>query len=427
MSIFKKLKWGIEYLAYRGVEKIANSFSPAQVFGAGRYLGLLMYHASRKRRAIVVRNLRVAYGDTLSIGELKSLAHLVFTRSGSNLLSSFRSTNFTMEELQERMDFQGLAEFQRHLDNKTGLILLIPHMGNWELLSQTIRFVKPGPTLGTHYRKLNNPYLNTHIEAQRNAHGTRLFSKDDSPHAIVSLLREGGAIGILADQRAGTAGHWATYYGNFTTCSPLPEILSKRTKAAVALMCIQTTSPARWKVTLETLDDTTTPSCMKAIERGTRRSPADVFWFQDRWEVERTNPFGINGKVHPKVDLDEEEKPLRLLIWLPSADSPLPALPEKPRTKLQLDVAFPEGSTPPSYPDYPWSALWPLDPEMQPEHYERELTRIDEGAAMPLCGVITTDPHPDISSVCKPIALKHILIPPGSRSGSVKEITQETP
>jgi len=40
----------------------------------------------------------------------------------------------------------------------------------------------------------------------------------------------------------------------------------------------------------------------------------------------------------------------------------------------------------------------------------RELTKIDEGATTPLCGIITTAPHPDISRVCKPIALKHILV-----------------
>ncbi len=410
MMIFKKLQWGIEYALYRAVEIGMAILSAEQVFSLGHYLGLLMFHTYRSRRAIVIRNLRMAYGNEMSLEDIKSLAHDVFTRSGSNLLSSFRTASFSDEELAERMHYPQLEEFKRLFRDKKGVVLLVPHMGNWELLAQAIRYLEPGDQLATHYRKLNNPYLNTHVEAQRAAHGTQLFSKDDSPHAIISLLREGGAIGVLADQRAGHAGYWATYYGSFTTCSPLPEILSKRTGAEVALMYIQTTSPAHWMVTVETLRDTSTPACMKALERATRSSPSDVFWFQDRWELDRKNPFGINGKIHPKADLTEEEKPLRLLIWLPSADSPLPTLPDKPRAHLRLDVAVPEGSTPPAYPDYPWSNIWTFDPQMPPEHYERELTKIDEGATTPLCGVITTAPHPDISRVCKPIALKHILV-----------------
>ena len=410
MMIFKKLQWGIEYAVYRAVEIGMAILSAEQVFSLGHYLGLLMFHTYRSRRAIVIRNLRMAYGNEMSLEDIKSLAHDVFTRSGSNLLSSFRTASFSDEELAKRMHYPQLEEFKRLFRDKKGVVLLVPHMGNWELLAQAIRYLEPGDQLATHYRKLNNPYLNTHVEAQRAAHGTQLFSKDDSPHAIISLLREGGAIGVLADQRAGHAGYWATYYGNFTTCSPLPEILSKRTGAEVALMYIKTTSPAHWEVIVETLSDTSTPACMKALERATRSSPSDVFWFQERWKITRSNPFGITGKIHPEVDLDSPANPLRLLIWLPSPDASLPALPEKRRSDLQLEVVYPEGSTPPSYPEIPWSRTWPVDASLESEQLPRILRAIDEAEAYPLSGVITTTSSSAIKTATKRVGARYCVV-----------------
>ena len=89
MMIFKKLQWGIEYAVYRAGEIGMAILSAEQVFSLGHYLGLLMFHTYRSRRAIVIRNLRMAYGNEMSLEDIKSLAHEVFTRSGSNLLSSF--------------------------------------------------------------------------------------------------------------------------------------------------------------------------------------------------------------------------------------------------------------------------------------------------------------------------------------------------
>lgn len=411
MNVFKHLRWRIEYGAYLFLEFILHRLSPERVYQVGHYLGLLCHSTFRSRRNVVQRNLRVIHGTELSLDEIKTLSRKVFSGSGSNLLSAIRSSNFSKSELDQRLHFTNLDEIQRLANSRQGLILILPHMGNWEVLSQLIRYLSDDLQVAGHYRKLDNPYLDAHALRQRTRHGTKLISKDTSPHAMAALLRDGGTLFILADQRALSAGYWCSYYGQFTSCSPLPEILAKRTGASIACLSMQTISPAHWQVTAARVEDTSTPSCMAAFEQATRRSPSDVFWFQDRWRIDELNPFGVEGKEHRQADQQDEEKPLRLLIWHSSPDAELPQLPKNRRALLHLELAYPEGTTPPTYPYLPWSKLWPIDSSTQAEHFEDILRKIDESEPLPLGGLVQTVPFEPIRKASRRLSITYCSTP----------------
>lgn len=396
MKPLKHLQWRLEFLAYRGVERLLAWLSPSAVDLIGRSVGTIGYHIMGSRRAIVTHNLRIAYSDHLSPGEINSLVRQVFARSGANLFGSIRTASLSPEEIEQLVSCPNMEELNRLAARDKGVILLIPHMGNWEVLAQISEMLPAGHKLATHYRKLHNPYLNAVIEKQRSRSEVQLFPKTTSPHTMTGLLREGGILGILTDQRAGTSGYWCSYYGRFATCSPLPELFARRTGAAIACLSVRTTKPGHWTVAVTPLEDTSTPACMEAMEQVTRRSPSDVFWFQERWRIKRRAPFLPEGKPHRKADPRTSTKPIRLLIWLSSGQSSLPALPDGHRPDLQLDLAYPEGTKAPNYPQLPWSRTWPIDQSLQPEHFTRVLRTIDEAHPLPLSGVLLTAPNPEI-------------------------------
>ena len=277
-----------------------------------------------------------------------------------------------------------------------GVILLTPHMGNWELLAQLIHFLPEGATLGTHYRPLNNPYVNKLVEAQRSQRGTRLFAKKDSPLAMSGFLKDGGTLGILADQRAGTIGHCCSYYGRFTSCSPFPEILAKRTGAALVSISLQTLSPGKWRCTFQHVTEPGTPGSMAAMERATRRSPGDVFWFQDRWRIDKAAPFSLPGKTYKGSDPAASEKPARLLLWLEPGQTELPPLPANTRPDPTLELACPAGTEPPAPDGRTWAHVWPTDPSISPEQLPPVLTRIDEALPLPLDAIVTIGAVPHL-------------------------------
>jgi KDO2-lipid IV(A) lauroyltransferase len=389
MAFFKHLQWGIEYAAYRGVDFALNRFSLARVHRIGGGIGALAYHLFPARRRIVMRNLRIAFGETHSLGELELLARCVFRHTGANLFSSLRSPTLSGKQLEDALEIRNLDMLHQLIAEGKGVILLSPHMGNWELLAQLIYFLPEGAKLGTHYRPLNNPHVNKLVEAQRSQRGTRLFAKKDSPLAMSAFLRDGGTLGILADQRAGAIGQCCSYYGRYTSCSPFPEILAKRTGAALVSISLQSLSAGRWRCTLQHVTESNTPGCMNAMEQATRRSPGDVFWFQDRWRINKATPFSLPGKPYKGSEPATSGKPVRLLIWIEPGQTGIPPLPAGTRPDLTLELACPAGTEAPQLGgDRIWDHIWATDPSVPEAQLPPVLTRIDEARPLPLDAIV---------------------------------------
>lgn len=401
MAIFKQIQWGIEYAAYRTIDLLLNRLTLVQVHRLGSFVGSIAFRIFPNRRHIVLRNLRIAFGDTHSLGELKQLTHCVFRRTGANLISSLRSPTLTSAQLEQAIEIRNLDVFHRLIAEGNGIILLAPHMGNWELLAQLIHFMPEGAQLGTHYRPLNNPYVNKLVESQRSQRGTRLFAKKDSPLALSGFLKKGGTLGILADQRAGSIGQCCSYYGRFTSCSPFPAILARRTGAATISISLQSLTPGRWRCTFEHITESDTPSCMASMERATRRSPGDVFWFQDRWRIKKSLPFAVPGKPYPGSDPARSEKPVRLLVWIAPGQECLPPLPPDTRPDITLELACPAGTRPPQLEGRQWDQVWTTDPSVPPEQLPPVIARIDEARPLPLDAIVTIGSVPGLKHVAR--------------------------
>lgn len=416
MSLTKKLKWGIEYAGFRTLELVLGRLSIAQVSRIGSGLGLLGHRFLADRRRVILRNLRIAFGDCLSLGELRLLTKRVFARTGANLLCSLRTPGISSTELEDILEIRHLDVLLRLIAEGKGVILLTPHMGNWELLAQLIHWLPEGARLGTHYRPLTNPWINKVVEAQRSERGTRLFAKKDSPHAMAGFLRAGGTLGILADQRAGRIGQGCSYHGRITSCSPFPELLARRTGAAIVSITLESLTPGKWRCTFRQVHEASTPACMEAMEKATRSRPGDVFWFQDRWRISRKRPFFLPVKLHKGVDPAASEKPMRLLFWLQPDDKALPPLPSGIRPDLTFELAAPDGLRPEAPDGHDWANVWTIDPSMQPEQLLPILTRIDEADQLPLDGIVTINPEPALKKVAGKRGIPLVKAPPPSPS-----------
>lgn len=344
-----RLRWNLEHLAHRAVEAALALLPPAAAFRFGSALGDLAWHLFPSRRRVVLRNLRIAFAGEPLRGGIESTARDVFRRSGANLVFSLRSGTMTEDETNRCVDLGDLSEVHGTLRSGRGVILLIPHMGNWELLTQVTHITPPGVPRGAHYRPLNNPVLDKHVHAQRARLGVTLFAKDLSPHDLSSFLRRPGMLAILGDQRAGSAGELLPFFGRLTSCSPLAALLARRTGSRIAVASIATVAPARWRLDFELLPDRAdTAACMAALERAMRRSPADVFWFQDRWKGRRKRPFEVAGKI-PRPGLPAFTKPRRALVWLGRVPPSPPGLPFTGPDDVSYEYAVPAGASLPAW------------------------------------------------------------------------------
>jgi len=315
----KRWRWRIEWLVQAGLGAAVSRLPAAMVFRLGEGLGALAWPFMGGRRHAILRNLRIAFGHEHDLPTLRRMARETFLRTAANLLSVGHTARRARSELVGQITIEKCPLIDEALAAGRGLVMLPSHMGNWEVLSRVSHLYAASVKAGAFYRPLNNPLVNARIVAQREADGTRMFSKRDTFHQASGFLRDGGFLGILADQRVGRQGDLTPFFGRLTRASPLPSLLARRSKSEVLAMSMTTIGPAKWHVRFHPVAAPfATADCMRAIEQAMRASPCDVFWLQERWKVF----IGPNFTIRDWLGGTEScggENPHRALLWLAEA------------------------------------------------------------------------------------------------------------
>jgi lauroyl/myristoyl acyltransferase len=386
----KPLQWWLEDVAHRVVDGIAARLSGPQAFRLGEILGDMAWRILPRRRCIVTRNLRIATGGTASREEISTLARESFRRTGANLITVAQTAQVPPDQLSRVLRLRNREALVQALEQKKGLVLLLTHMGNWELLSRIIHFFPDGTASGAFYRPLNNPVLDERVRERREADGVRMFSKGDNPLHVAAFLRAGGVVGILADQRVGPKGEPVRFFGRLTRASPLPALLARRVRCPVLALSLACVKPGEWEAEFLTVDDPPdTIHSMHALESAMRRSLVDVFWFQDRW----------------KTYLTPDRTPADWLGGDTSADG----------RRHRALIVVPEGAA-----DWSPPAPW-LHPDIGYEtirlnetttaSLRSRLRDLEWSAPMPIDFILTRHPSRSLSKACRAESIHLVTLP----------------
>lgn len=397
----KPLQWRLECAAHTLVELLASVLPGAWVFRMGEWLGGLAWHLFPKRRRIVIRNLRIAFAGESGDDEIRRMARESFRRTGGNLISSAHTAKLTPDQLRESLTLENTGLLEQARAEGRGVVLLLAHMGNWEVLSRLIHLFPAGSRAGAMYRPLNNPLLDRRVLERREKDGTRMFSKRDPFHQITGFLREGGIVGVLADQRVGRQGDVVRFFGRLTKASPLPCLLARRSKSTVLSLSLVTESPGKWRAVLRKVSDPgTTAGCMAALEDAMKSSFPDVFWMQDRWKIKPRPKFPPEEWVGQPGN-GTDPKPLRSLIWLADADESAELPPAWCHPSVSYEVALRPGQALPAW----------LPPDTRTHEAAaagdmvRWLEQIDQSAALPLDFVVTFRKNDPLARACHHLEL----------------------
>ena len=384
----KFLQWRLECLGHALIEGMAGVLPGAWVFRLGEALGGLVWHFMPLRRKMILRNLRIAFAGEKDPAELRRMVKATFCRTGGNLMSAAHTARLAPEILGRVIHIENLGLLEQSLATGKGVVLLLAHMGNWEILSRIVHFFPKGARAGAFYRPLNNPLLDAQVLTRRQADGTRMFSKRDNPLHVAGFLRAGGIVGILADQRTGKLGEPVRFFGRLTRASPLPSLLARRAKSTVLALSVTTEKPGKWIARFLPVDaPPTTERCMMALEQAMKLAPVDVFWFQERWKVYLRPPRTICEWLGPESPVGG--KPLRGLLWLPCVPETwrVPAAWIHPA--VVYEAALTELQVPPAW--LPEGTRVHTVPSARDCGTLREaIAGIDNGAALPVDFILTT-------------------------------------
>ncbi len=314
----------IVYLFYRAGSAFASALPLGFLFVFGESLGFCAWLVLGKYRRLAQRNVSIAFGSEKSPRQLRRLVRRHFQRLGANLLCSVKLAVMPLEKMATRIETENLDVVHRFLRAGRPVVLVLSHLGNWELsahiLPKFISYVRNS----TIYQKLGNRFIDEHVRRVRGRAGVEMFDRKEGFGKAIKLLRGGGAIGILSDQHAGDHGVWVPFFGRLASTSPLPALLAKRTGAALVGVAIYTDGLARWRIVVspaleanQESVESLTAKTNELIAAQIRRAPADWFWVHNRWKTPKPNFLLTRykrGVYLPSNVSAEHLKPFRILI-----------------------------------------------------------------------------------------------------------------
>jgi len=353
------------YLLALSVVTIIRLLPITVCFVLGQAIGLLVWIILPSYRRLSKQNLRIAFGPSLNPQEASQITLKHFLNLGANIICAVKIPAMSMKQIRSRLIMEKEENWSDWVigkkAGKRGTVIALSHSGNWEINAQIGESIKPRPA-GCIYQALRNPLMDDLVNGDRRSRGVVTFDRKKEMQAAVTMLKEGGAVGVLTDQHAGNAGIWMPLFGKLASTSPLAASLAQRTDALLVQATVRTVGLARWA--LHTSDPIPTEGLSTEeismrlntlLEEEIRRSPADWFWVHNRWKTPHPN-FLLSG-VKRGIYLPQEIKPsdlqpfkilLRSPNWLGDACMAVPAIRaiKAGRPDLRLTILSPEKLTP---------------------------------------------------------------------------------
>jgi len=284
------------YVIVRGFSCIINLFPEGSALWIGRQLGRLAYFIDFEHRHVAIKNLERAFGGEKSGSEIRGIALRNFENLGMNLLEFLRFPRLNNEKLMEKVEIEGRSHVEAALKRGKGIIFLLGHIGNWELLGCMSRLL--GNNVMALARPLKkNQRLDRFIEQVRSSSGLQVLSSKRVAHQVVSALRRNKMVGILIDQREKRGeGIGVEFFGENASTTPASAFFALKTGAAVIPVYAIRLEGGRHRIVAEppvelikTGDKAedirmNTQRHTEVLESIIRRFPDQWFWIHRRWK-----------------------------------------------------------------------------------------------------------------------------------------------
>ena len=189
----KTLLWKIEYFIFLALETLFRAIPVSVCYRIGSTLGSLSYHLVKKRRLAVIRNITIAYAGELDKKGVIALSKQIFACNGGNLVASIKTATMSLTAIKKCVTIEGGDIIERFTKENNGLIIILPHMGNWEIGIRMNEITYGDRESGAMYRPLNNPYLDALVKKRRQHSKAHLFSRKDGMTAPLHLIRKQGS------------------------------------------------------------------------------------------------------------------------------------------------------------------------------------------------------------------------------------------
>ncbi|MCX6135804.1 MAG: lysophospholipid acyltransferase family protein [Ignavibacteriales bacterium] len=190
----------VEYLAFQTVAFLVMLLPLIGARWLGRTLGVFVFDYLGYRKGVTLGNLRRAFPEK-SDDEIAEIARGAYKSVGIALFELVWYPRMSREQVNASMRFDHPDVLLNAHKKGKGLLILTAHFGNWELLGGCLVVQLGFPVSGI-AKTQSNRLVNRSIDARRMRFGNKVIPMETSLREVMRTLRNGEAVGIVADQAA---------------------------------------------------------------------------------------------------------------------------------------------------------------------------------------------------------------------------------
>jgi lauroyl/myristoyl acyltransferase len=186
------------------------------------------------------RNLRRVVGDAIPAPEFSALTRRAMRSYGRYWLEFFRLPTFSRGRILDRMMFEGEEFLAQALAGGRGVVLALPHSGNWDHAGAWL--VLRGYPFTTVAERLKPEELFDRFVAARERVGMEVLPLTGGGRTTFALLlarlRAGKTLCLVADREFGDGGIEVSFFGEPAMMPAGPASLALATGAALLPACL---------------------------------------------------------------------------------------------------------------------------------------------------------------------------------------------
>ncbi len=268
---------------------LPRSFSLA----LGSALGWFIAHFVPIRKAVVRENLQRAFSHK-SDQEIKKLTIQTYQHFGRMIAEFVRQDRLSADQLNTLVTTENREIFDKALARNDGVVLLLGHFGNWELLGRWMGS-QDYPLVALH-RPQNNPLVDSYINSKRVTSRIRMISIFESTSAFIEELEQGNILLMLADQDARKRGVFVNFFDIPSSTPRGAAVFAYRQKAPIILAFPVMNPDNSYHFIFEELTPSEMGSSqairyilqqyMYRLQFHVSQHPEQYFWFHRRWKTQ---------------------------------------------------------------------------------------------------------------------------------------------
>jgi lauroyl/myristoyl acyltransferase len=286
------------YLTYRGIAGTLQVLPRPVASAVASIAGWTISELWRRKRPMLRSTFRRVLGPAASEQAVERCVEGAFSSYAHYWVEAARLVSLSPERLLADWSIEGLEHFDDALARGKGLVVALPHLGNWEHGGRAL--AEQGYPMVAVAEVLEPPELYRWFAEQREEIGISIIPlQEGTSSAVLKALSANKVVCLLSDRDLGGNGVRVEFFGEETTLPAGPAALALRSKATLLTAAVyHYPGKSHFAVVNLPIDCSRTKSLRDDVARITRqiaseleghirRAPEQWHMFQPNWPADR--------------------------------------------------------------------------------------------------------------------------------------------